>query len=294
MYFLSALLFYLVIIPVSLLPFPILYGISDFTFIILYYVFPYRKKIVLQNLRNSFPEKSDAELKKISRIFYHHFCDLIFESLKVFTASERSILKRVELVNAGLLEDFYKQGKSLVLATGHYANWEWPAVTLPFHSSHTGTGIYQKLSNKFFDLKLRQTRARFGMKLMSTKEVAVFFEEHKDELCTYGFINDQSPSDPKKGHWIKFLNQDTCLFLGVEKYAVKYNYPVLYGMITKVKRGYYRIEYKLISDHPSNTEPFQITEACSRLNEEIILSKPEYWLWTHRRWKHRKENKVLG
>jgi len=290
MYFLSAILFYLVIIPISWLPFPILYGISDFTFIVLYYIFPYRKKIVLQNLRNSFPEKSEAELKSISRKFYHHFCDLIFESLKIFTASERSILKRVELVNAELLEDYYRQGKSLILATGHYANWEWPAVTLPFHSSHTGTGIYQKLSNKFFDLKLRETRARFGMKLMSTKEVAVFFEEHKNDLCTYGFINDQSPSDPKKGHWIKFLNQDTCIFLGVEKYAVKYDYPVLYGMITKVKRGYYKMEYKLVSDHPSVSQPFEITETCARINEQLIRTEPQYWLWTHRRWKHSKAN----
>src|SRR2546423_685163 len=123
MYFFSALLFYLVIIPVSLLPFPLLYGISDITFIVLYYVFPYRKKIVLQNLRKSFPEKSEKELKLISRKFYLHFCDLIYESLKIFTAGERAILKRVELVNAELLESYYKQGRSLVLATGHYANW---------------------------------------------------------------------------------------------------------------------------------------------------------------------------
>jgi KDO2-lipid IV(A) lauroyltransferase len=288
MNFFSALLFYVIIIPISLLPFPLLYVFSDFTFVLLYYLFPYRKKIVLQNLRNSFPEKSEDELKLISRKFYRHFCDLIFESLKIFTASEQSILKRVELVNPQLLEEYYNQGKSLVLATGHYANWEWPAVTLPFHSSHTGTGIYQKLTNKFFDRKLRQTRARFGMKLMSTKEVAVFFEEHVNERCTYGFINDQSPSDPKKGHWMKFLNQDTCLFLGVEKYAVKYNYPVLYGMITKVKRGHYRIEYKLVSDYPSESQPFEITETCSRINEQLIRTEPQYWLWTHRRWKHRK------
>lgn len=242
----------------------------------------------MQNLRNAFPEKPDAELKAIRRKFYHHFCDLIFESLKIFTAGEKSILKRVKLVNPDLLEKYYKQGKSLVLATGHYANWEWPAVTLPFHSSHTGTGIYQKLSNKFFDFKLRQTRARFGMKLMSTKEVAAFFDAHQNELCTYGFINDQSPSDPKKGHWMKFLNQDTCLLLGVEKYATLYNYPVLYGVITKAKRGYYNIEYQLVSDQPAGTNPFEITEACSRINEKLIRTAPEYWLWTHRRWKHKK------
>lgn len=284
----SALLYYLVLIPISLLPFPLLYGLSDFVFFILYYVFPYRKKVVMQNLRKSFPEKDEVELLKIQKEFYHHFCDLIFESLKIFTASNKAILDRVELVNAELLEEFYRNKKSLILVTGHYANWEWPAVTLPFHSSHTGTGIYKKLSSAFFDQRLRNTRARFGTKLMSTKEVATFFEEHKEQLCTYGFINDQSPSDPKKGHWMKFLNQDTCMLTGVERYAVKYNYPVLYGVITKKKRGYYRMEYKLISDDPSITKPNEITEKCSFLNEEIIRQAPAYWLWTHRRWKHKR------
>ena len=288
MSFVSASFFYLVIIPISWLPFPVLYRLSDFTYIILYYVTPYRKKIVIQNLRQSFPEKSMDEIRVISRKFYHHFCDLIVESLKIFTAGEQTILKRVKLLNPELLEDYYKEGKSLILATGHYANWEWAAVTLPFHSSHKGTGIYQKLSSKFFDERLRVTRARFGMKLMSTKEVATFFQDHQNELCTYGFINDQSPSDPKKGHWMKFLNQDTCIFLGVEKYAIQYNYPVVYGVITKEKRGFYNVEYKLVSDNPASEKPFEITEACSRINEQLIIARPEYWLWTHKRWKHKK------
>jgi KDO2-lipid IV(A) lauroyltransferase len=125
---------------------------------------------------------------------------------------------------------------------------------------------------------------------MSTKEVAPFFESHQNELCSYGFINDQSPSDPKKGHWMKFLNQDTCVFLGVEKYAKQYDYPVLYGMITKPKRGHYKIVYKLVSEHPSAEQPFQITETCARINEQLIQAAPEYWLWTHRRWKHKRKH----
>ena len=157
MIFFSAILFYLVIIPISLLPFPVLYGLSDVTFFILYYVFPYRKKIVMQNLRSSFPEKPDDELKRIRRKFYHHFCDLIFESLKVFTASEKAILKRVNVVNPELLESYYRRGKSLVLATGHYANWEWTAVTLPFHSSHTGTGILVQKFHPVSFLRIRRT-----------------------------------------------------------------------------------------------------------------------------------------
>ena len=148
----SALLYYLLLIPLSLLPFPVMYGLSNFLFVILYYVFPYRKKVVMENLRKVFPEKEEVELKKIQKEFYRHFCDLVFESLKIFTASNQSILQRVELVNAELLEGYYRANKSLILVTGHYANWEWSAVTLPFHSSHTGTGIYKKLSNPFFHL----------------------------------------------------------------------------------------------------------------------------------------------
>jgi len=284
----SAALFYLFLIPVSLLPFPLLYAFSDLTFFIIYYVIPYRRKVVMKNLRNSFPQKSEEELNIICKKFYRHFCDLIFESLKTFTVSSKQLLKRVQLENVELLEEYYRKGKSLILVTGHYGNWEWPAITLPFHSSHTGTGIYKKLSNPFFDKKLRSTRARFGMKLMSTKEVALFFEEHKNELCTYGFINDQSPSDPKKGHWMKFLNQDTCLFTGVEKYAMKYNYPVIYGVIEKIKRGHYKLEYRLVADDPSKTNAFEITETCSRINEASILADPSYWLWTHKRWKHKR------
>jgi KDO2-lipid IV(A) lauroyltransferase len=289
--FFSALIFYLIIIPISLLPFPLLYGVSDLLFLLLYFVFPYRKKLVLENLRRSFPEKKDTELFVIRKQFYRHFCDLIVESLKTFTASKKAIQRRVELVNPEVVEQFYREGKSVILVTGHYANWEWPALTLPFISSHTATGIYKKLSNRFFDLRLQHSRSRFGLKLMSTREVQQFFTDHMNQLCTYGFINDQSPSDPKRGHWLTFLNQDTCYLLGVETYAKKYDMPVVYVSIRKKRRGHYRIDYSLITDQPSSDAPFFITEKCARTNESIIREAPAYWLWTHRRWKHRKPSR---
>jgi len=286
-YFFSALIYYVLILPISMLPFFLMYGVSDFLFLIFYYLIPYRRKVVLQNLRSSFPEKSPDEIKKIERRFYKHFCDVILETLKLFSASKQSIEKRVKIVNPELLNKYYQDGKSLVLATGHYANWEWPAITLPSHSKHKGTGIYQKLSSKFFDKKLRQTRAKFGMELMSTKEVAEFFEAHKNELCAYGFINDQSPSKPQNGHWGTFLGQPTCMSTGAERYATQYDYPVLYGVITRIKRGHYQIEYKVVSEKPSLEKPFYITEESARINESLIKSDPAFWLWTHRRWKHK-------
>lgn len=283
-----AVLYYLIILPISLLPFPLLYMLSDFLFLIVYYAVPYRKGLVLDNLRRSFPDKTEVELLAIRREFYRHFCDLVVESLKTFSASPETIRSRVELVNLELIDRLYQEGKSVILATGHYANWEWPAITLPFHSSHTATGIYKQLSNPFFDRKLQQSRSRFGLKLMSTREVAQFFAAHEHERCTYGFINDQSPSDPRRGHWFRFLHQDTCLLMGVESYAVKYDFPVVYVVITKKRRGHYRLEYRMVSAHPRTEPKYAITEKCSLINESVIRQEPAYWLWTHRRWKHKR------
>lgn len=244
----------------------------------------------MENLRRSFPDKSEEELKRICEIFYRHFCDVVFETLKVFTAPVNEISDRIEVVNSELLKEYYRQGKSVIAVTGHYANWEWPAITFSKHSDHRASGIYKKLSNAFFDEKLRSTRARFGTELMSTRDVADFFQQHTNDLYTYGFINDQSPSNPAKGHWMKFLNQDTCMLLGAETYAVKYNMPVVYGKITKLRRGYYRIEYVNVCTSPATAPKFFVTEECSRINESLIRQAPEYWLWTHRRWKHSKLN----
>jgi Kdo2-lipid IVA lauroyltransferase/acyltransferase len=286
--FLSALFYYTVLKPISLLPFPILYIKSRGYYFWLYKVFGYRKKVVMENLRNSFPEKNENEIQAITRKFYKHFCDLIVEGIKSFSISEKGLARHVDPVNTELLEKYFHQGRSVILCTGHYANWEWPALAFIKHSSHKALGIYLPLKNKFFDKKLQETRSKFGLTLMSVKEVAQYFEDHKDEACSYGFIFDQSPSNPAKGHWLRFLNQDTSVMTGVERYAVKYNYPVIYGHIIKLSRGQYRITYELVTDTPQQTRENEITEVIYKKNEEIIRAAPEYWLWTHRRWKHKR------
>ncbi len=286
--FISAIFYYLFLLPVSWLPLPVLYGLSDFLYFFIYKLFGYRKKVVYENLRNSFPEKSEKELKIIMDKFYSHFCDVVVEGLKSFSISEKQLQKQVEPVNTALIQKYYEQNKSVILCTGHYANWEWPAVAFIRHSSHHALGIYLPLKNKFFDQKLQDTRSKFGMTLMSVREVAQYFEDHKNEPCSYGFIFDQSPSNPIKGHWMKFLNQDTSVLTGVERYAVKYDFPVIYGKIIKLARGKYRITYELVTDSPQQTKENEISEAIMHINEKIILSAPEFWLWTHRRWKHKK------
>jgi len=248
----------------------------------------------MENLRNSFPEKSAAELNAIAKKFYRHFCDVVVESLKSFSISEKNLQKHVRPVNTALIEKYFDQGKSVILCTGHYANWEWPALAFIRHSRHKALGIYLPLKSKFFDNKLQQTRSKFGLTLMSVKEVSDYFEAHKNEPCSYGFIFDQSPSNPNKGHWMKFLNQDTSAMTGVERYAVKYDFPVIYGKITKQGRGEYTIAYELVTDTPTLTTPNEITERINKINEEIIRAEPAYWLWTHRRWKHKKRQEAAA
>src|SRR5258706_1547556 len=288
MNFFSALLYYLFLFPLSLLPERVMYAFSDAFYFIYYHWLGYRKKVVVGNLKKSLPEKTDAEIKKIMKKFYRHFCDIFLEGIKTFTASEKYITDRVQVVNGELLENYYHQNRSVILATGHYANWEWPALAFIRHSSHHALGIYKPVSNKFFDKKLQQTRSKFGLTLMAIREVAKYFEEHKTIACSYGFIFDQSPSNPDKGHWVTFLNQNTVVLTGVERYARQYDFPVIYGKITKQKRGMYRIEYELVTDTPQQTRNGEITEAIMRINEKLILAAPEFYLWTHRRWKYKR------
>jgi KDO2-lipid IV(A) lauroyltransferase len=284
----SYLLYYLFIIPISLLPFPLLYLLSDFLFFIFYSLLGYRKKIVVSNITNSFPEKSKQEVNEITKLFYKHFCDVIVESLKSFTISDAQISKRMILKNPELLNSYYDKKQSVILAGGHYNNWEWIAVALDKQMKHQSIAIYKTLSNKFFDEKMRSTRGKFGLLMVSTKLVAETFSKFKNELTATIFAIDQSPSNPKKCYWMNFLNQDTPVLFGTEKFSKDYNQPVLFGTITKVKRGFYQIAFQTVTDNPTNTAHGYITETTTKLLEAEIIKAPQYWLWTHRRWKHKR------
>lgn len=288
----SFILYYLFLKPLSLLPLWVLYRISDFFYFVIYYIVKYRKKVVFQNLKNSFPTKSNKEIEAIAKEFYSHFCDLIIESLKYFSMSEKQLRRRYEIVNPQFFEPYAKQNKNIILTAGHYGNWEWLAVSLPFHCpKHLILGIYKPLKNKFFNKKMYISRSKTGLKLISPREVPAAFEKHKNILNASAFLTDQTPSNPLQCYWTNFLNQDTPVLFGTEKFAVRYNYPVIFGYITKIKRGYYKIEYKLVCENPSETKKYDITEKHTRMLEENIVNAPAYWLWSHRRWKHnRPEN----
>jgi KDO2-lipid IV(A) lauroyltransferase len=187
-----------------------------------------------------------------------------------------------------LLNSYYDKKQSVILAGGHYNNWEWIAVALDKQMKHQSIAIYKTLSNKFFDEKMRSTRGKFGLLMVSTKLVAETFSKFKNELTATIFAIDQSPSNPKKCYWMNFLNQDTPVLFGTEKFSKDYNQPVLFGTITKVKRGFYQIEFQTVTDNPTNTAHGYITETTTKLLEAEIIKAPQYWLWTHRRWKHKR------
>lgn len=286
----NLLIYYGLILPISFLPYFLLYRLSDFTFFVMYYLIGYRKKVVLKNIKNSFPNKRAAEHKIIMRKFYQHFCDLVLEALKGFTISEKQLRKRFRVRDGSVVDRLYDEGKNVIFVGGHYNNWEMLAMGVSMQMRHLLIGIYKPLSNTFFDEKLSKSREKFGMILCPMKQTKRFFEQKFDRPKGIIFAIDQSPSNPQSALWMNFLNQDTAMFYGAEKYAKEFNYPVVYGVIHKIKRGYYEAEFKLVTENPTETAYGEIIEKSSRMLEENINQQPQYWLWTHKRWKHKRNS----
>ena len=279
--------YYLLILPLSLLPYPLLYLLSDIIFLIMYRVIGYRKKVVFTNLRNSFPNKSKQELKKIMSDFYRHLCDIIMESVKGFTISEKQLRKRLIIKNPEFSNYFADKGQSIIFVGGHYNNWEICAQAFAMYSNHKCIGIYKPLSNAFINDKIYTSRSKYGMHLISMKQTKKSFEEGAQAKAIV-FGSDQNPANPKRAHWVQFLNQDTGVLFGVERYAKEYDWPVVFVSISKVKRGYYEVEYSLVTDNPNEEPHGKITEDFTKRLEQDIINQPQYWLWSHKRWKHKR------
>jgi Kdo2-lipid IVA lauroyltransferase/acyltransferase len=285
---LSALLYYLVIIPFSWLPLAITYRLADLLYVVFFYITGYRKRVVYDNMKRSFPDKSDREIKALMKQFYHHFTDLFVESLHVFTISEREAMNRMRFTNPGVFNKHFQEGRNIILAGGHYNNWELFAVAVAGALKHSTTALYKPLNNAFFDQKMRETRGKYGLKMFSIRQVKDLFESLSGTPSAIIFATDQSPRNASKAYWTTFLHQDTAVLFGTEKYAVEYGCPVYFGSIQKIRRGFYEVTFTLITENPKETTPGEITEAHTRMLEADIIRAPQYWLWSHRRWKHRK------
>lgn len=277
---------------ISLLPFPLLYLLSDGVYWLLFRVIGYRRKVVLTNLRNSFPERTEAEIQVIADRFFRWFCDLTLETLKTLTISPEEVRKRVEFKNIDLLRQFAREGRSVILVLGHYGNWELAGARYSQEKDIPQLYvIYHPLANTHFDRLMYHMRTRHGTKLYAMREASKAMLRDQALLTATAFIADQTPS-PERAHWMTFLEQDTPVFLGTEALARKLGQPVIYISITRPRRGYYCMAMGLLVGNPSATAPGAITEAHTRRLEADIRNVPELWLWTHRRWKHKRPSTV--
>ena len=222
------------------------------------------------------------------RKFYKHLCDLILESLKGFTISEEQVRARMKVRNPEVADQFFDQGKDIIFVGGHYNNWEMLALGIGLITKHIPIGIYKPLNNKFFNQKVLDSRQKYGLLMCPMKQTKAHFDNKLDKPKALIFGADQRPGNANKAYWMEFLNQDTPISFGVEKYGKEYNLPIVFGTIHKIKRGYYEFEYTLLFEEPAKTEYGDISKSHSLKLEKDINENPECWLWSHKRWKHKR------
>lgn len=284
----SKLLYYLVILPISKLPFGILYLLSDLLYLILYKLIGYRTKVVYQNLKNAFPDKNEKELKTIEAKFYSHLCDLVVEGLKAFSISLDEAQKRMRDRNIEVVNQYKAQGRQIVMVGGHYGNWELFAITIGQSLDYKALALYTPLKNEFINGKITDSRSKYGLGMLSIKAIKSKLNDINSELYTVIFGADQSPRKSQRAYWMKFLNQETGVQYGTEKFAREFDAVVVFGNIFKMKRGYYEVEYEVLFEQPNQVKEGVITETHTKRLERVINECPEYWLWSHKRWKHKR------
>jgi KDO2-lipid IV(A) lauroyltransferase len=274
---------------ITLLPLRILYIFSDLLYLVLYYFPSYRRKVVATNLRNSFPEKSDHELRIIEKKFYRHLADLFVETLKLTHMSEKEFLSRFTVSNLNIIEKLLAEKRDTIAVLGHYNNWEWLGA-FPMYTKYKAVSIYKPLQNKYFDRFINNLRTKHGMVLTSMANIIrEIINDRKNNINTISaFISDQIPIKTEIKYWTTFLNQDTPVYLGTEKVASKYDMAIVFFNIQKIKRGYYNLNIELLFEHTAGLPEHLITDTHVKRLEELIREKPEFWIWSHRRWKHKR------
>jgi len=281
-------LYYIILLPLSILPLRVLYVFSYLVYLFLYYILAYRKKVILINIQNSFPDLNENARKQIVKSFYKHFADILIEGIKNLSISKKNLENRVRLKNPQLIEQYYKNNQSVILTSGHYNNWEWLITIQDCLLPHQAVGIGMPLSRQSLDQKINSRRSRLGMIVTNSKNYKKCIEKLNKTPYALLIIGDQSPGNEKKSYWTTFLNQDTGFVFGTEMIANNYGLPVIYFTTTKIKRGYYELEFKLICDNPKALKYGEITEKYVNFLEKDILNEPSHWIWSHKRWKKRK------
>jgi len=270
----------------SLLPLSVLYLFATIVYWAIFYVFKYRRKVVRTNLQNAFPEKSKAEIGLIEKRFYKYLAALIFEIIKTANISEAELQKRFTFKNIDLINAYFERGESVLVCSAHYGNWEWGTLAIGSFAKTETYPIYKPLSNKVFDSWFYGIRTRFGNHMVSMRQTYREVSRTANETTLFCFGNDQAPPYSEMQVWREFLNQQTSIQLGMEKIAIKTNRPVFYIKVNVIKKGYYEVDCVPLCLDPRQSTIEEITELHTRLLEKIIREQPQYWLWSHKRWKH--------
>ena len=274
---------------ISLLPFWFLYLISDVLFVTLYYLIGYRRKVVQENLINSFPEKTQREREHIEKEYFKYLADLIMETIKTISISEKEIKRRVVCTNPEELEKYFKTGKSVIAVSGHYCNWEFAALNFSAECDKKFMIIYKPLTDEVYDDFFIKVRSRFGGIPVSMMQTMRKMVQYKNEQTVTVMVGDQTPVRSEANYFTGFLNQQTPVFLGIEKMARTMDDIVTFYKMERIKRGYYTYTLLPLTDNAKQTASHEITEMHVKCLETIIRDKPQYWLWSHRRWKFKPE-----
>lgn len=272
----------------SRLPMFVLYLISDFFYGLLYYVFGYRKAVILKNISFAFPEKSTKEKEAIAKKFYRHFTDIMVESIKSFSISEKQILKRYKYSNPEVVNKYAKEGKSIALVSAHLSNWEW-SFGLPLVINSKVFGAYNKLRNETFEKTLKENREKFGVKGATTSDFIKMIKSNFENGIqgAYILLSDQSPMVEKTFHWSEFFGVKVPVHTGAEMLAKNHDLVVINYRATKIKRGYYKTDFEVIAENPKDFKDYEITEKFLRITERNVREQPECYLWSHNRFKHK-------
>ena len=289
MQWIAAILYYSIIVPISWLPLPILYLKSNALSFVLFRIFRYRKNIIKNNITHSFPNKTATEIKVIIRAFEKHFMRIFFaETIKSASISRKEIHQRLTFKNPEILSRYFEKGENVILSMGHFGNWEWITYCPQFEVFQHSVGALYKVQKPISDYIMLKIRSRNGADLVPSEKVVNYFKTEHKKPTTLLFIGDQSPHKPQYAYWTQFLNRETGVINGTERMAQRYGWPVVYCAITPTKPGYYEMHFETVCDEPKSSEPGEITELCTRLLEKDIQETPYAWLWSHKRWKHKK------
>lgn len=274
----------------SRLPFPVLYLLSDFLYLIGYHILRYRKKIVYENIRRSFSEKSDQDVQVLVKHFYRNLADVLVETVKALSIKPETLKKRFNFTNPELLEEYFKKDQSVIVMAAHQGNWEWLLLGCCVYLSVPLSAVYKKLNNTYFEKLMMKARSRFGGQPIPMERTLMEIVRRKKEVTAYGIVADQVPLVDAEKYWTKFLSQDTAFFIGTEKIAQLTGYPVLFLSMKRIRRGHYQGTLDLLAEPPYEKGRFTILEKYACAVEKSILADPSGWLWSHRRWKYPKEN----